>query len=60
MTNEETNKLVQLRTFVISAYQALDGRGEPAAVIKQADVAYTLESVVKSLDDLLKEYVEFD
>jgi len=60
MTNEETNRLVQLRTFVIEAYQTLDGRGEPASVVKQTDVAHTLESIIKSIDDLLKGYVGFE
>ena len=59
MTTEETERLVQLRQFVIDAYNSLDGRGEPAAVIKQSDVAYTLSSVVKSIDDLLSKYVTF-
>ena len=60
MTNEETNRLVQLRTFAIEAYKALDGRGEPAAVVKQTEVAHTLESIIKSIDDLLKDYVGFE
>jgi len=60
MTTEETQRLVQLRQFVIDAFNSLDGRGEPSSVIKQTDVAHTLSSVVKSIDELLKNYVQFE
>ena len=60
MTTEETQRLVQLRQFIIDAFNSLDGKGEPSSVIKQSDVALTLSSVVKSIDELLSEYVTFE
>jgi len=60
MKPSEISKLVQLRKYVIEAYNSLDGSSSPGtALIKQADVAYTLESVVRSLDDLLNNHVSF-
>ena len=61
MKDIEVKNLVNLRSFVIERYNnMLDGRGEPAAVIKQQDVAGVLETVVNTIDDLIKEYVTFE
>ena len=60
MKPSEVSKIVQLRKYVIEAYNSLDGSSSPgSAVIKQEDVAYTLESVVRSLDDILSDHVNF-
>ena len=61
MKDNEIQNLVNLRSFVIERYNnMLDGRGEPAAVIKQQDVAAVLETVINTVDDLLKNYVKFE
>jgi hypothetical protein len=60
MKDSEVQNLINLRSFIIQQYNALDGRGEPAAVIKQQEVAGILETVVNTVDDLLKGYVKFE
>lgn len=60
MEKNEVEKLVMLRQYTIDAFNSLDGRGEPLSMIKQEDVAYTLSSVIKSIDELLNDYVKFD
>jgi len=60
MEEKEVQMLVQLREFVINSYNSLDGADSPStSITKQADVAATLESVIRSLDDVLKEHVNF-
>ena len=59
MKDNEVQKLIDIRAFLISRYNNLDGRGNiGTAVILQKDVAYMIEKTVKDLDDLLSEYVE--
>ena len=62
MNKENVDKLVQLRQFVIDAYESqLDGSSAPTtAVMKQQDAAYVYESVIRSLEDLLSENVNFN
>ena len=60
MNNKDVERLVQLRKFVIDYYRSLDGASNPStAVTLQRDVAAVLESTVRSLDDILSEYVSF-
>jgi len=59
MTEEEIKKIVQLREFTINYYKTLDGAGVSTSVVKQDDVAYILETVVKSIDDIIKPHVRF-
>lgn len=59
MKSDEVKKLIQLRDYTIEAYKSLNGGGEPSAMVKQQDVAITLSTIVKSMDDLLVEYVKF-
>lgn len=59
MKNNEIQKLVDIRTFLIHKYNNLDGRTNAGtAVVLQKDVAYTLEQAIKGLDSLLSTYVE--
>ena len=58
MKDKEVHMLIQLREFVITNYKELDGSDSPStSITKQEEVAHTLESIVRSLDDVLKEYV---
>ena len=60
MNKENVNKLVKLREFVITEYKNLDGYGSPqTAVMKQEDAAHVYESVIRSLEDLLSDEVDF-
>ena len=58
MKDNEVQKLVDIRAFLINKYQNLDGRSNKAtAVILQKEVAYIIEKTVNEIDELLKEYV---
>ena len=60
MKQEEIEMLAQLRNYIIGYYKKLDGGSAPdASVMKQEDVAIFLESVVKSMDEILSSYVNF-
>ena len=59
MKDNEVQKLVDVRAYLINKYNNLDGRGNiGTAVILQKDVAYMVERTVKNLDELLSEYVK--
>jgi hypothetical protein len=59
MKEKEINQLVELRSYVISFYNTIESPAEPSSLIKSSDVAYTCESIVRSMDDILKQYVNF-
>ena len=59
MKDNEVQKLVDIRAFLINRYNNLDGRANVGtAVVLQKDVAYMIETTVKKLDELLQDYVE--
>ena len=59
MKDNEVQKLIDIRAFLINRYNKLDGRGNiGTAVILQKEVAQIIERVVGDLDGLLGEYVE--
>jgi len=59
MKDNEVQKLVDVRAYLINKYNNLDGRGNiGTAVMLQKDVAYMIERTVKNLDELLSEYVK--
>ena len=54
MENENVQRLVQFREYVVGQYKALlDDSNNPIAVVKQRDVAVALETVIRSIEDLL-------
>tara|TARA_Y100001970_G_C14195063_1_gene837546 strand:- start:178 stop:363 length:186 start_codon:yes stop_codon:yes gene_type:complete len=60
MKKQEIDRLIKLRQFVIDYYKTLDGNANPStAVTLQRDVAAVLESTVRSLEDVLSDYVNF-
>ncbi len=59
MTKNEVDMLVKLREFTRQQYDTLEGKTSPLAQMKVQDVAWTLSSIVNSLDDVLKGHVEF-
>jgi hypothetical protein len=59
MKDNEVQKLVDIRAFLINRYQNLDGGTNPGtAVILQKEVAYILENAIKRIDELLQGYVK--
>ena len=59
MKDNEVQKLVDIRAFLINRYNNLDGRGNAGtAVILQKDVAYIIEKTISDIDSLLGEYVQ--
>jgi hypothetical protein len=58
MENENVQRLVQLREYAVGQYKALlDDANNPIAVVKQRDVAIALETVIRSIEDLLGDNV---
>jgi hypothetical protein len=59
MHKNEVEKLAQLRSFIINHYENLERSSPGVSMTKTAEVAYFCESLVASLDDLLKNHVSF-
>ena len=54
--------LIAILTVVLTIchYNKLDGRSTPGtAIIKQDQVAYTFEELIKMIDNILKDHVSF-
>tara|TARA_B100001123_G_C14618353_1_gene752747 strand:+ start:142 stop:330 length:189 start_codon:yes stop_codon:yes gene_type:complete len=61
MKEEDIKKIIQLRDYIIQEYKGLDGLDTPAtAIIKQQQVAYTLKTIIKSIEDIVRPYVNFE
>jgi len=58
MSEKEIKMLVQLREFAIKEFNQIEGKNNSVAQMRAIDAARALSSVVKSLDDVLKNYVE--
>lgn len=59
MTDQErVNNLVELRKWAIEKYERLD-RVQPTAQMTHKEVAALLETVVHSIDDLIRDKVTF-
>jgi len=60
MNEDDVRKIVQLRTHVIKEYSKLNKPHEaPNAIISERDVAVILETIVRSIDDLINDKVNF-
>ena len=59
MTKKEVQMLVQLREYTRDQFESLEGKHSPMATMKVQDVGWMLSSIVKSLDDVLKDHVQF-
>jgi len=59
MDNEKAQMLLELRKYVIDAHNSLDGKGQSLAQIEQSKVAYTFSSIIKSIEDVLKDHITF-
>ena len=61
MNNDTTkvlNMLAELRKHMVLQYERTD-RQNPAAVMKEADYARELETLIRSVDDILRPYAQF-
>ena len=55
---ETIEMLAALRKHIVVRYEKLE-RQNPAAVLKEADFALELATIIKSLDDIMKPHVTF-
>lgn len=54
---ELRDKLAQLRTYMVGEYRKLD-RVQPTSQITHKEVSLVYETLVNSVDDLLKDYFD--
>tara|TARA_Y100000310_G_C20062583_1_gene525670 strand:- start:194 stop:376 length:183 start_codon:yes stop_codon:yes gene_type:complete len=59
MTDDETQKLLQLRQFLIDYYKTLEAPHSTTAVTQQKTVSPVISSAIKSIEDLVKDQVKF-
>jgi hypothetical protein len=59
MDQDQVKKIIDLRKHFIEMFNALDGKNEPTAVVKQTDVANDISFAIKKIDNILKDYVKF-
>ena len=59
MNKKEIEMLIKLREFTRKQFDSLDGKTSPLAQMKVQDAAWMLSSIVNSLDDILKDHVQF-
>ena len=59
MDRKKINMLIQLRRFVIDEHDGLDGQGNSQALCRQVDVANIYASIIASIDDIIRDDVEF-
>ena len=59
MNKKEIEMLIKLREFTRKQFNSLDGKTSPLAQMKVQDAAWMLSSIVNSLDDILKDHVQF-
>ena len=59
MNNDEIKALIEIRSILISEYKSIPGKHEPSSLIRARDAAITLDRVIKKIDRLLKDNVNF-
>ena len=60
MKQEDIDKLVKIRKYIIECHDSLDGAGNNNSLVKQYDVAHEYTQLIKMTDDLLGPYVSFE
>lgn len=60
MNQDDVKEFANIRQYLITAYNALDGVNSNMSMIKQQDVAYTLSETIKKIDKVLSQYVNFE
>jgi len=60
MEQQNLDKLINLRKFLINEHGNLDGNASPnISIIKQIEVARIIEHTIRQIDDVLKDHVKF-
>ena len=59
MKKENVERLVQLRDYIINYYNKLDRNSPGISMTKTAEIAYLCESLISSVDDIIKPHVNF-
>jgi len=59
MRDDEVKKLAKLRAHVIDFYSRLEEKHSATSVMNTRDSSRLCEQLIASIDDLLREYVEF-
>ena len=60
MEKDEVRKLAELRNYLIGYYQSLESPKNTTSLTSTKDVATLCETVINSMDDLLREFVKFE
>tara|TARA_Y100000310_G_C20638794_1_gene792709 strand:+ start:1598 stop:1786 length:189 start_codon:yes stop_codon:yes gene_type:complete len=58
LNTTEVEMVAELRKHVVKQWERLD-RVNPVAVMKEAEMALELETIIRSLDDILKPHAKF-
>ena len=59
MDKSDLEQLVEIRTHLIAVYNSLEGKSEPSALVKQADIARELSIIIPKIDKILANKVNF-
>ena len=59
MNKSDLQQLVNVRTQLINFFNSLEGKNEPAALIKQREVATQISNAVSRIDKILEGKVSF-
>ena len=60
MNQKEVQMLIQLREFTRQAFEQIEGKQNPLSMMRAQDAAWTLSSIVNSIDDVIKPYVKIE
>lgn len=63
MKQEDLQQIIGIRTHLIEFYNALDAKNSSGAdigILKQSDVAIELEQLIAKVDNVLRQYVNFN
>ena len=59
MDNNEIQMLIDLRSYIISAHNLLDGHtSKSAAIVRQRDVAFIYENCIRKIEHILGDNVK--
>ena len=59
MERGDLELLVDIRAHLIAVYNSLEGKAEPSALVKQADMARELSIIIPKIDKILTGKVNF-
>lgn len=59
MNKDEVKALIVIRDVLIREYKEIPGKNEPSSLIRAKDVAITYDFVIKEIDKILSDKVNF-